>query len=208
MKSTVIVIGLLLASLKVMASNPADVTGDYLLIPVPFYKATAEGNSWSGFISEPLNKNISASLFNFHDEGYFENELTLSVKLNTQCQMALIGNYHNEASETNEKKSLLFDFTNGRYGVGTITSVEDGKTRLGLRAQTKDFTVFVSLKDGEKPLKGITYHKNGVQVDFAFDNGSSWFRASKVCGNVIPELRLQFRTNESVIGFGLGFCPN
>ncbi len=200
-------IGLFMVVSAASATNVADLTGSYLEIPSPFYKVADDGGPWYAYVSQPLGKNVSASLMSCHDEDSHENELTLSVVMSPKCQVAFISNYHNEGDETTESKSVMLDLADGRFGLGMISSLEGEGTQLGFRAKTGDFTLFLTVKDGEESLPGISYTKSGLKVELARGSETTWCRISRPFGKITPELRLQFRGDESVFGFAIGFCP-
>ena len=79
--------------------------------------------------------------------------------------------------------------------------------KFGLRACMGRLTSYVTFCDESKSLLGVTY-LNGEGQDFVFatGNGSTWFRTSWPSGKFRPEIRCQWRSDDTVLGVAITYC--
>jgi len=201
---------MLLLALPVWSANVADLTSDTRLCPVPYYKTVYDDGPWYGAGIEPIGKDMSLLAMNWNSKDSVDRlyELALTRRLKKGVDVAYIYEWWQGTSCT-QKGSVMLDLSRDNVGLGIIAPLQNGHVKFGPRLTAGHFTGYMTLEDGCRPARGISYFgKKGLELDLAYMGETWYFRASKPVGKFIPELRTRFTKEENFVGFGLAYCPN
>lgn len=200
----------LLVSSPVWSANVADLTSDTRVCPIRYYKAVYDDGPNYLLGIQPIGENASLLAMNWNSQGFHtrQYEIALSVQISKGVQTALIADQFDIEGETTSKQSLMLDISKGKFGLGVIAPLQDGKVKFGPRLSVGNVTGYMTVVEGSRPARGVSYFNKGLELDLAYMGETWYFRASKSVGKFIPELRTRFTDEETYIGFGLAFCPD
>lgn len=188
------------------AANPADLTS-FERVGGPYLKAGGDDGNWFFCVARPVNE-VYMTYYHWQSkDGESAEDLLVPVfSLSDHLDVAYDLNLR---KDKDSEQKLSFDLHGQKVGIGLKLPIatSDNKPEFGARVCSGRLTSYVSMKEGTKPLLGITYvSQKGQDFVLAANGTSTWFRTSWSAGAFRPEIRYQGSSEDQVIGFALTLC--
>lgn len=203
-------LAILAVAVPIFAGNPADVTDDFRICPVHYYKFAYDGGPWYVLASQPLGEKASAFYLRWQDPGsdIALNELAGATKVNDWLEAGAVFDVWEDQGKISYDPGITLDVKKGNLGLGAVVPLKSpGEFRLGPRVTNGDWTGYLTIRGEGAPTYGLSY-MGEFNAHLAYGQSAWQFRASKTWGKFTPELRTKFTSEETFIGFGLGFSPD
>lgn len=207
MRTLITLVVWLATATAALAANPADTTNFHRPIG-SFQKLAWDGGSWYGFASQAVAHNTTITYYHWQDKtaNIREDEIMLIGSLNSHLDVALAGDWW-KGGKHNFRKEIGLDVHSERLALGVVVPLQQGDSpSFGPRARIGEFTLYANSCHGQLPLYGLSWSQHGACVDTAIGADVLYLRASRRCGQFLPELRTKWGKNPT-IGFALGFAP-
>lgn len=189
------------------AANPADLTS-FERVGGPYLKAGSDDGSWFFCAARPVNK-IYMTYYHWQSNNGKTVEDMLVPAYSLSDHLDIGYDLDLKKGQDSEQK-LSFDLHGEKFGIGLKLPIatSDDKPEFGARMCSGRLTSYVSIKDGAKPLLGLTYmNRKGQDFVLASDGESTSFRTSWSAGAFRPEIRYQRMSDgDQVIGFAFTLC--
>lgn len=199
-----------LSAVPVLAGNPADVTDDFRVCPVKYYKFAYDGGPWYVLALEPIGDDASTFYIRWEDPGsdLALNEFAGAKVFNDWLEAGVVLDVWENQGDISYEPGITLDLKKDGLGLGAVVPLKSPEDfRLGPRLTSGDWTAYLTLRGNGAPSYGLSYCGD-INAHLAHGQSSWQFRASKTWGEFTPELRTKFTSGETFIGFGLGYSPN
>jgi hypothetical protein len=201
---------LLLVNSIAMGSNPADLTSSYRLCPVQFYMLADDGDSWFGCGTYPIAEKTAVTYLHWQsqDGEVRDDQAAIVRSLAPSLDVAVMGELW-RCGSLPARSEIALDLHGKGAGFGLILPLQHAESikagpRLGIGG---GWTGYLTLSHRQAPIIGVSGPVAGLTLEFA-KGKETWFcRASKTCGQLVPEIRLRVVKGNLMAGFSVGYNP-
>ena len=217
------VVAVILSSVNVMASNPADATENYREFPVvcvkPGFDFSENLNSQSLLINTPVSTtgwNIWAFDWNSQDIEENDVEICLTKKVNNNLDLsASYTALYNSGENYGNQTRLVADYHNSLMGIGIVARTDDfNESLISPRVNISKNVALSATFGKDYQIIGLTAKGTMGQMDLAYDNGdTAYVRISKTFVTkslfVTPEVKASYNrsTDSASVGMTLSLIP-